>query len=153
MSATEIESLLARTNSLQEFDFQAADTVLRNVMALARNHFGTENVHVAELEYVRFRPSHITYNESHHKNREHWEEGVERLRRVLNAMSYELKIAKGELPPPEKVTLKWLFQHVSVGGWVTAGGFLAGTFSLGFFAAKNNFFAKVIALFGSSPLP
>lgn len=151
MSATEIESLLARTNSLEEFDFPAADTVLRNATALARNFFGKESPHVAELEYVLFRPSHIIYNTGHYMNGVHWNEGTERLRRILNAMSYELKVAKGGLPTPDKVTLKWLFHHVSVGGWLTAGGLLSAAFGFGFFAAKNDFLARFIALFSSSP--
>jgi hypothetical protein len=155
MSATEIESLLTRTNSIEEFDFPTADTVLRNAMALARNLFGTESPHVAELEYVQFRPSHIIYNTGHHMNRVHWNEGIERLRRVLNAMAYELKIAKGkaELVPPEKVTLKWLFHHISVGGWLIAGGLLSAAFGFGVFAAKNDLLAKIIALSNSSPTP
>ncbi|WP_156404510.1 hypothetical protein [Curvibacter sp. PAE-UM] len=149
MSSAEIESLLTRTNSLVEFDFPAADAVLRNAMALSRNLFGTDSPHVAELEYVLFRPNDIIYNTGHYMNRVHWNEGIERLRRVLNAMSYELKIAKVELLPPKKITLKWLFQHVSVGGWVTAGSLVAGTFSLGFFAAKNDLLARAIALFSN----
>ncbi|NMG30067.1 hypothetical protein [Aromatoleum evansii] len=155
MSVTEIESLLARTNALEEFDFATADTVLRNAMALSRNLFGTESSHVAELGYVVFRPSHITYNTGHYMNRVHWNEGTERLRRVLNAMAYELKIskAKGELQSPEKVTLKWLFHHVSVGGWLIAGGLLSAAFGFGVFAAKNDLLAKIIALFNSTPKP
>lgn len=153
MSATEIESLLARTNALEEFDFTAADTVLRNAMALARNLFGTENPHVAELGYVQFRSDNIIYNTGHYMNGVRWNEGTERLRRVLNAMSYELKIAKGGLTPPEKVTLKWLFHHVSVGGWLIAGGLLSAAFGFGVFAAKNDLLAKIIALSNSSPTP
>lgn len=155
MSATEIELLLARTNALEEFDFAAADTVLRNAMALSRNLFGMESPHFAELEYVLFRPGHITYNTGHYMNRVHWNEGIERLRRVLNAMAYELKIAKaqGELSPPEKVTLKWLFHHVSVGGWLIAGGLLSAAFGFGVFVAKNDLLARIIALLNSAPTP
>jgi len=140
-------------NALEVFDFPAADAVLRNAMALARNLFGTESPHVAELEYVLFRPSHITYNTGHYMNEVHWNEGAERLRRVLNAMSYELKIAKGGLLSPEKVTLKWLFHHVSVGGWLIAGGLLSAAFGFGVFVAKNDLLAKIIALFNRSPAP
>jgi hypothetical protein len=153
MSATEIESLLSRTNALEEFDFPAADTVLRNALALARNLFGTESPHVAELGYVQFRSDNIIYNTGHYMNGVHWNEGVERLRRVLNAMSYELKIAKGGFTPPETVTLKWLFHHVSVGGWLIAGGLISAAFGFGVFAAKNDLLAKIIALFSSSPTP
>lgn len=155
MSTSEIESLLARTNALKEFDFSSADTVLCNATALARNLFGVESPHVIELGYVQFRSENIVYNSGHYMNRVHWNEGTERLRRVLNAMAYELKIAKvgSELQPPERVTLKWLFHHVSVGGWLVAGGLLSAAFGFGVFAAKNDLLAKIITLSNSSSAP
>lgn len=149
MSATEIGLLLARTNALEEFDFPSADTVLRNATALARTLFSCESPHVAELGYVLFRPNDIICNTGHHMNHVVWNEGIERLRRVLNAMAYELKIAeaKCDLQPPEKVTLKWLSQHVSVHCWLVAGSVVAGVFSLGFALGK------VISLVQNSTTP
>ena len=155
MSAIEIESLLVMTNALEEFDFAAADTILRKAKTLSRHLFGAESPHVAELENILFRPSHIIYNTGHYMNRVHWDEGTERLRRVLNSMAYELKISKadGELRPPEKVTLKWLFQHVPVGGWLIALGLLSAVFSFGIFTPKNDLLARLIAIFSSTPTP
>lgn len=155
MSATEIESLLARANSVAEFDFPVADAILRNATTLARNVFGVESPHVAELGHVRFRSEDTIYNSGHYMNRVHWNEGVERLRRVLHSMAYELKVInmRSELLPPKEVTLKWLFHHVSVGRWLIAGGLLSAAFGLGLYAAKNDLFAKIMALSNIAPTP
>ena len=91
MSAIEIESLLVMTNALEEFDFAAADTILRKAKTLSRHLFGAESPHVAELENILFRPSHIIYNSGHYMNRVHWDEGTERLRRVLLYLAWKPK--------------------------------------------------------------
>ena len=155
MHVTEIELLLERTNALKGFDFSAADTVLRNTVSIARNLFGVESHHVAELMYVRFTPIGVIYNTGHYMNDVHWEEGTERLRRVLSAMLYELKLLNNtdKLLPPEVITVKWLIQHVSIAYWFSAGGILIAAFGFGFFVASNNLVTKIVTFVKSLPTP
>lgn len=51
-----------------------------------------------------------------------------------------------ELRPPEKVTVVWLLKNVSVSVWAGAAMVVAGSFALGFTAAKTNFFTKLAEL-------
>lgn len=152
---TEINSLIDRADGLEQFDFKNADAILRNSLALARNLFGAESHHVAELECVTFRSSNTIYNDGHYMNGVLWAEGIERLRRVLSAMNYEHTITenKNSLLPPDQVTLRWLFYHVPIGGWLAAGSLLVVVFSLGFFLAKNDLITKVVNLVTNSPTP
>ena len=140
MSAIEIASLLTKANELKEFDFSSADSVLSNAIVLARTLFGAESPHVVELGNVFFKPIDLVYNSGHYMNRVYWNEGIERLRRVLKAMVYELKVAETQasvsLYPPEKITLKWMFHHVSIRWWLFIAGLLVSAVSLGFSLCK-----------------
>lgn len=140
MSAIEIALLLTKANELKEFDFSSADSVLRNSIVLARTLFGAESPHVVELGNVFFKPIDLVYNSGHYMNRVYWNEGIERLRRVLKAMAYELKVAETQasvsLYPPQKITLKWMFHHVSIRWWLFIAGLLVSAVSLGFSLCK-----------------
>ena len=139
MSTVEIVSLLTKINELEEFDFSSADSVLSNTIVLARTRFGNDSPHIVELGNVFFKPTDLIYNTGHYMNRVYWNEGIERLRRVLKAMAYEIKVAEtqaGGLYPPEKITLKWMFDHVSIRWWLLFGGLLVSAVSLGFSLCK-----------------
>lgn len=139
MGTAEIASLLTKINELKEFDFPSADSVLNDTIVLAHTLFGNENPHVVELGNVFFKPTDLVYNTEHYMNRVYWHEGIERLCRILKAMAYEMKVTEtraGGLYPPEKITLKWMFDHVSVRWWLFGVGLLVSAVSLGFSLCK-----------------
>jgi hypothetical protein len=50
---------------------------------------------------------------------------------VHNSLDAGAPEQKKELEPPEKVTLYWIFKHMSIGGWGTLIGLLAAAYALG----------------------
>lgn len=54
--------------------------------------------------------------------------------------------AKADLPVPERVTLRWLFQHVPVGLWFSAAALLCTVFVLGVQSSRLSFVREVFGL-------
>lgn len=67
-----------------------------------------------------------------------------RLDEVKEEPQKEEAVVYKELPVPEKVTLVWLFHHVSVTSWLLAVGALIGAFTLGIKASKWSFVIEIL---------
>jgi hypothetical protein len=71
-------------------------------------------------------------------------------------MDYEWELrrsAKIELPPPSKVTIPWLFRHLSLPIWVSGIAVVALAWGIGFAMGKNDFFRQLRDLIISAGAP
>jgi hypothetical protein len=60
------------------------------------------------------------------------------------------QLAPPELPIPERVTLYWLFKHVSVGGWIAVGGAAITLLLVGAAIGKTGWFGSIVSWFTTS---
>ena len=153
----EIEALQKRTSSLEQGAIQAAMNVLRDAHTFARTQFGEDHIHVGELASIEFRPGGgIIYSEGSYQNTNAWNHGIKSLTNTLAAMDYELKLIqskKADLEPPAKVTIPWLFRHLSWSVWVSGVLFFCASWGIGFAMGKNDFFRQLRDLITNTTTP
>jgi hypothetical protein len=152
MPHTELGRLQNRLSSLAALDHASAESLLRDSQVYARQTFGEDSPHVHDLACIAFRSKTFIYNTGHYKNQEHWDAGKAHLQNTFNSMLYELdliKSARRALTPPEKVTFKWLFEHVPLSVWATCIGALLAAAAIGYSAGSTAFLPKLLALFKS----
>ncbi|MFM2293612.1 MAG: hypothetical protein RLZZ350_25 [Verrucomicrobiota bacterium] len=144
MDVTEIDALTARLEKLPRDDMDAAVYLTRDVLVFARKIFGEESPHVAEVQSVSFRTKGFIYNTGHYMNTAAWNDGSRNLGAVLKSMRYEASLmSKPELQPPEKITLPWLWHHLSWQVWLSFISLLVLALSAGFFAGRVNLFVQI----------
>ena len=149
MADYELTKLEERLVALVELDFNASGSLLRDIHVYARMKFGDESPHLEELSLVHFRPIGIIYNEGHYKNAAIWREAHVRLAAIVRSMQYEaaLRVAlPKQLDPPEKLTIHWLVQHVSVSIWAAGFAVLVAAFAAGLVAAETKLFVQLLSL-------
>jgi hypothetical protein len=140
---------MARADVLARDDHDEAAAIVRNAHVIAKKFFDEKSTYGIELEMVHFRPRDGIYNKDHYMNTGAWSDGVKKLRHILHSMHYELNLTSSErsdLPPPETVTLPWLFRHLSWQVWLSFILIMGAVFSAGFFAARVNFFVQIYNL-------
>jgi hypothetical protein len=74
-------------------------------------------MYLGEIEELRFFPAGAIYNKEHYMNKEAWDTGSKGLANILRSMHYELSLqlrSPKELQWPEKVTLRWLYNHLEI---------------------------------------
>ena len=122
---TQVSRLLKRASALQFDEHDKALALVRDTRVVIRTLFDEASPHLQELDSISFRPTDGIYNTGHYLNSAAWNNGVKRLKDVLKSMQLECRLSNArsssELIPPEKVTLPWLFKHVSWKQWVSLG--------------------------------
>ncbi len=150
---TQVPRLLKRASALHFDEHDKALALVRDTRVVIRTLFGEASPHLQVLDSISFRPTDgIIYNTGHYKNTAAWNDGVKCLKDVLKAMQLECRLStapsSSELIPPEKVTLPWLFKHVSWKHWLSLGTLLIAVFALG---AKFGHTPLIEQLLGITP--
>ena len=156
MTLSEIDSLTARLEVLQSQDHTEAISLVRDAHVLVRKLFGDDSPHLTELAQITFRPQDKIYNTGHYMIAATWDGGCKGLKEILRSMHYELNLSlqqKTELKPPEKVTIPWLYHHLSWQVWLGFVGLLVAACGGGIALGRNNFFVKAMELFNNSAKP
>jgi hypothetical protein len=151
----EITRLLARMDSLERDDREAASAILSEACVISKTFFSERSDYSEKLEKIGFSTRKI-YSKGHLMSVLAWEGGTRKLRSVLESMRYELSLSKtkaAELAPPEKVTLAWLFNHLSWRVWLTFAGSLGAAFLVGLALGRNDFLMRLFDLVTSHTKP
>jgi len=138
-----VQRLIGRTHALKYDEHDKARVLVRDSWVIARKLFGEENAYLNGLKSIAFLPKGMLANRENEIMTGAWNGGLNQLKDVLHAMKLDLEtsedLRKVDFRPPEKITLQWLFHHMSWQGWlVLLTGFLS-AFSLGIALANTTF--------------
>ena len=143
-----VDNLQGRLDTLPDSNYDAAHQLLRDTILVIRRGFGQNSSYLEECDRIHFRPTDGIYDSQHYMNTGAWKDGVARLGAVLHSMRHE--ISDFGLPsedadaPPERVTISWLFTHVSWSVWAWFIGALITAFTLGVTLAHTTFIKELL---------
>lgn len=143
-----VDNLQARLDTLPDRNYDAAHQLLRDTILVIRRGFGETSPYLQESDRVHFRPTDGIYDSQHYMNTGAWKEGVAQLGAVLHSMRHE--ISNFGLPSedaeasPERVTISWLFTHVSWSVWAWLIGALITAFTLGVTLTHTTFIKELL---------
>jgi hypothetical protein len=143
-----LENLQGRLDTLPDRGYEAAAQLLRDTIYIVRRGFGEQSPYLRECTQITFRPTDGIYDSEHYMNTAAWNDGLGRLRAVLHSMRRE--IADFGLPSedaeiaPDRVTISWLFKHLSWSVWLWLIGALITAFTLGVTLAHTTFVRELL---------
>jgi len=150
IGAKHVAELIDRTKALQFGRHEEASAIIRDAVVVARKFFGETSPYIDELN-ISFHPQEAIYNREHYRNKEAWNAGTRQLLKTCESMQLDFRltiettITKGELTPPEKVTIPWLVKHVPWALWVSAVGALLAAFIAGVALGRTTFIKELFS--------
>jgi hypothetical protein len=141
---TLVSRLINRAHSLQEDEHEKAVALVRDTRVVIRKLFGETSPYLPELDSILFRPVGGIYNTGHYMNTGVWNAGVKQLDHILKSMLLECRLpTSSDLNPPEKVTIRWLLEHVPWQTWIWLAGAMLAIFTLGVTMGQTTFIKQL----------